>query len=303
MIYTITFNPAVDYVVHMDQLKFGLTNRSRGEEYYFGGKGINVSTVLSSLGCPTKALGFIAGFTGEAIEKGIRSLGIETDFIRLPDGISRINIKIKAEDETEINCQGPNIPQTAIEQLLEKTNKIQAGDTLVLAGSIPDSLPKDIYEHILERLKDKNIHFVVDATNKLLVNVLKYHPFLIKPNNYELGDIFGIELAKTDDEKIIHYAKKLQKMGARNVLVSLASKGSILVDENGEHHKMGVTPGKVINSVGAGDSMVAGFIAGYLEKQDYSYALKLGTVCGGATACSQGLATKEKIAELMDTIE
>lgn len=302
MIYTITFNPAIDYVVHMDKLKFGLTNRSSSEEYYFGGKGINVSTVLSNLGYPTKALGFVAGFTGNAIEQGINQMGIESDFIHLKEGISRINIKIKASEETEINCQGPDISKDDLQKLLKKTDSINSGDTLVLAGSIPTSLPKDIYEKILDRLKSRNIRFVVDATNELLLNVLKYHPFLIKPNNYELGEMFNTSINKDDDATIIKYAKELQKMGAVNVLVSLAEKGSILIDEYGNVNKMGVVPGKTVNSVGAGDSMVAGFIAGYEEKQDYGYALKLGTVCGGATACSQGLATKEKVAELLNTI-
>lgn len=302
MIYTVTFNPAIDYVVYMDKLQFGLTNRSSSEEYYFGGKGINVSTVLSNLGFENKALGFVAGFTGEAIENGIKKLGIKTDFIHLKNGISRINIKIKSTDETEINCQGPDISEEEIESLYAKTDLISNGDTLILAGSIPDSLPKDIYENIMERLKNKNIRIAVDATKNLLLNVLKYHPFLIKPNNYELGEMFGVEISKDDDEKIVKYAKELQKMGAVNVLVSLAGNGSILVDENGEYHKMGVAPVEVVNSVGAGDSMVAGFIAGYLQTKDYEYALKLGTACGGATAGSKGLATKEKIDELLNTI-
>ncbi|MCH5299892.1 MAG: 1-phosphofructokinase [Ruminococcus sp.] len=302
MIYTVTFNPAIDYVVHMDKMQFGLTNRSKSEEYYFGGKGINVSTVLTNLGFENKALGFVAGFTGETIEEGIKKIGIKTDFIHLKKGISRINIKIKDTEETEINCQGPDISQEEINSLYEKTDLIKDGDTLVLAGSIPDSLPKDIYENIMERLKDKDIKFVVDATKNLLLNVLKYHPFLIKPNNYELGEMFGVEIAKDDDEKIIKYAKELQKMGAINVLVSLAGNGSILVDENGNSHKMGVAPVKVVNSVGAGDSMVAGFIAGYQQTQDYGYALRLGTACGGATANSKGLATKEKVDKLLNLI-
>lgn len=302
MIYTVTFNPAIDYVVHMDKMQFGLTNRSKSEEYYFGGKGINVSTVLTNLGFENKALGFVAGFTGVTIEEGIKKIGIKTDFIHLKKGISRINIKIKDTEETEINCQGPDISQEEINSLYEKTDLIKDGDTLVLAGSIPDSLPKDIYENIMERLKDKDIKFVVDATKNLLLNVLKYHPFLIKPNNYELGEMFGVEIAKDDDEKIIKYAKELQKMGAINVLVSLAGNGSILVDENGNFHKMGVAPVKVVNSVGAGDSMVAGFIAGYQQTQDYGYALRLGTACGGATANSKGLATKEKVDKLLNLI-
>lgn len=302
MIYTVTFNPAIDYVVYMDKMQLGLTNRSNSEEYYFGGKGINVSTVLSNLGFENKALGFVAGFTGEAIEEGIKKIGIETDFIHLKNGISRINIKIKDKEETEINCQGPDISKEEINNLYNKTDLLKSGDTLILAGSIPDSLPKNIYENIMERLKDKEIKFVVDATKNLLLNVLKFHPFLIKPNNYELGEMFGIEIKNNDDEKIIKYAKKLQKMGAVNVLVSLAGNGSILVDENGNFHKMGIAPVKTVNSVGAGDSMVAGFIAGYLKTQNYDYALRLGTACGGATAGSKGLATKEKVDELLNKI-
>ncbi len=302
MIYTVTFNPAIDYVVYMDKMQLGLTNRSNSEEYYFGGKGINVSTVLSNLGFENKALGFVAGFTGEAIEEGIKKIGIETDFIHLKNGISRINIKIKDKEETEINCQGPDISKEEINNLYIKTDLLKSGDTLILAGSIPDSLPKNIYENIMERLKDKEIKFVVDATKNLLLNVLKFHPFLIKPNNYELGEMFGIEIKNNDDEKIIKYAKKLQKMGAVNVLVSLAGNGSILVDENGNFHKMGIAPVKTVNSVGAGDSMVAGFIAGYLKTQNYDYALRLGTACGGATAGSKGLATKEKVDELLNKI-
>ncbi len=302
MIYTITFNPAIDYVVYMDKMQFGLTNRSKSEEYYFGGKGINVSTVLSNLGFENKALGFVAGFTGKAIEEGMKKIGIETDFIHLKKGISRINIKIKDTEETEINCQGPNISEEELKCLFDKTDLIKDGDILVLAGSIPDSLPKDIYEKILERQKNKKVKFVVDATKDLMLNVLKYHPFLIKPNNYELGEMFGIEIKKDDDKKIHKYAKELQKMGAANVLVSLAGNGSILVDENKNFHKMGVAPVSVVNSVGAGDSMVAGFIAGYQQTGNYGYALKLGTACGGATANSKGLATKEKVDELIKFI-
>lgn len=302
MIYTVTFNPAIDYVVHMDKFEAGLTNRSCGEEYYFGGKGINVSSVLSTLGYENIALGFVAGFTGDAIEKGVKEQGVQTDFIHLKNGISRINVKIKCGDETEVNCQGPDIDENSLGELFNKIDGIGKGDTLVLAGSIPNTLPQNIYEKILERLQEKEVRVVVDATNDLLVNVLKYHPFFVKPNNYELGEIFGVEIEKDDYEKIVMYGKKLQEKGAVNVLVSLASKGSVLIDEKGEAHKMGVAPVKVVNSVGAGDSMVAGFIAGYLEKQDYDYALRLGTACGGATASLSGLATKERISELIETV-
>lgn len=301
MIYTVTFNPAIDYVMRLPELKTGLVNRSENEEIYFGGKGINVSIVLNELGIKTKALGFSAGFTGTAIEQGVNAQGIETDFVRLKSGCSRINVKIKAEQETEINGQGPEISDEAIELLFEKLDKINVGDTLVLAGSIPNTLPENIYEKILERLSGKEIRFVVDATKDLLVNVLKYKPFLIKPNNHELSEIFGVEIKTNED--IVKYAKKLQEKGAVNVLVSMAGNGSILVDENGKVHVMGVPDGKTVNSVGAGDSMVAGFIAGYTEKKDYRYALELGTASGSATAFSEGLAKKDDIYRLLRILQ
>ena len=296
MVYTVTFNPAVDYIVHTKQLIAGATNRSDSEEIYFGGKGINVSIVLSELGVKSKALGFVAGFTGEAIEKGVAEKGIDADFVHLNEGFSRINVKIKSGEETELNGQGPKITDEAIRELYAKLDEIQDGDTLVLAGSIPSSLPADIYERILERLSGKKIRAVVDATKDLLLNVLKYRPFLIKPNNFELGEIFGVEMKSTED--IVKYAGKLKEMGAQNVLVSMAGDGAVLRDENGKTHVCGVCRGKVKNSVGAGDSMVAGFVAG-CEKGDYEYALKLGTASGGATAFSEGLAEKDRIYELL----
>lgn len=296
MVYTVTFNPAVDYIVHTKQLIAGATNRSDSEEIYFGGKGINVSIVLSELGVKSKALGFVAGFTGEAIENGVAEKGIDADFVHLNEGFSRINVKIKSGEETELNGQGPKITDEAIRELYAKLDEIQDGDTLVLAGSIPSSLPADIYERILERLSGKKIRAVVDATKDLLLNVLKYRPFLIKPNNFELGEIFGVEMKSTED--IVKYAGKLKEMGAQNVLVSMAGDGAVLLDENGETHVCGVCRGKVKNSVGAGDSMVAGFVAG-CEKGDYEYALKLGTASGGATAFSEGLAEKDRIYELL----
>lgn len=299
MVYTVTFNPAIDYVVHTGEMKLGATNRSEREEMYFGGKGINVSIVLRELGIDSKAFGFTAGFTGEAIEKGLADVGIDTDFVRLEKGNSRINVKIKASEETELNGQGPDIDDKAISALFEKLDKLSDGDTLVLAGSIPSSLPADIYERILERLSGRNIRAVVDATKDLLLNVLKYKPFLIKPNNHELGEMFGVTL--NSDEEIETYARKLQEMGAVNVLISMAGDGAILIDEYGKMHRCGVCKGVVKNSVGAGDSMVAGFIAGVI-KGDYEYALKLGTAAGGATAFSDGLATKEEITELVKTL-
>ncbi len=299
MVYTVTFNPAIDYVVHTGEMKLGATNRSEREEMYFGGKGINVSIVLRELGIQSKALGFTAGFTGEAIEKGLADVGIDTDFVRLETGNSRINVKIKASEETELNGQGPDIDDKALSALFEKLDRLSDGDTLVLAGSIPSSLPSDIYERILERLYGRNIRVVVDATKDLLLNVLKYKPFLIKPNNHELGEMFGVTL--NSDEEIEKYARKLQEMGAVNVLISMAGDGAMLIDEFGKKHRCGVCKGVVKNSVGAGDSMVAGFTAGIING-DYEYALKMGTAAGGATAFSDGLATKEEITELVKTL-
>ena len=299
MVYTVTFNPAIDYVVRMDDLKLGEVNRASYEAMFFGGKGINVSIVLNELGIKSRTLGFTAGFTGEAIENGLRSMGIDADFVRLEKGNSRINVKIKANEETEINGQGPHIDDNALAALFEKLDSLKDGDTLILAGSIPNSLPSDIYEKIMQRLSGRNIKTVVDATKDLLLNVLKYKPFLIKPNNHELGEMFGIKLSTI--EEIEEYARKLQEKGARNVLISMAGDGALLVDENGKTHISGVCKGVVKNSVGAGDSMVAGFVAGSLDG-DYEYALKLGTAAGGATAFSDGLATKEKITELLNTL-
>ena len=301
MIYTVTFNPAIDYVIYVDDLKTGAVNRAIKEEVFYGGKGINVSVVLQRLGYVSSALGFIAGFTGDAIEKGIKESGIETDFIRLNEGFSRINLKIKSGEETELNGQGPYISREHIDQLFLKLGKLKANDTLVLAGSIPKCLPEDIYEQILMRLSNKGIRFVVDATKELLLNVLKYHPFLIKPNDIELGEMFSKEL-KTDKE-IIEHAKKLQKKGARNVLVSMAGNGSLLIDEEGGVTKTGVPKGRVINSVGAGDSMVAGFLAGYLKTESYEEALKLGAAAGSATAYSDGLCEKNDIDRLIKELK
>lgn len=300
MIYTVTFNPALDYVIRMESLKLGTVNRSSAEAVYYGGKGINVSTVLKNIGVDSVALGFVAGFTGKEIEEGVKNMGVATDFIKLPEGMSRINVKIKAEQETEINGQGPAISMEKVEKLFEKLDRLEKGDCLVLAGTIPASLPSDIYEQIMDRLKDKEIRIVVDATKDLLLNVLKYHPFLIKPNNHELGEMFGVVL-KTDEE-IVEYAKKLQERGARNVLISMAGDGAILLTETKEVYKMGVPKGTVVNSVGAGDSMVAGFVASYFKEHDYLKALKFGTVTGSATAFSEGLATMDKVEELLKTL-
>lgn len=300
MIYTVTFNPALDYVIRMESLKLGTVNRSSAEAVYYGGKGINVSTVLKNIGVDSVALGFVAGFTGKEIEEGVKNMGVATDFIKLPEGMSRINVKIKAEQETEINGQGPAISMEKVEKLFEKLDRLEKGDCLVLAGTIPASLPSDIYEQIMDRLKDKEIRIVVDATKDLLLNVLKYHPFLIKPNNHELGEMFGVVL-KTDEE-IVEYAKKLQERGAQNVLISMAGDGAILLTETKEVYKMGVPKGTVVNSVGAGDSMVAGFVASYFKEHDYLKALKFGTATGSATAFSEGLATMDKVEELLKTL-
>lgn len=298
MIYTVTLNPAIDYIMRMDELHMGITNRSNSEEYYCGGKGINVSLVLAELDIPSTALGFIAGFVGDAIDKWVANTYVTTDFIRLKSGISRINVKIKAGEETEINGQGPDIAEDELEALMMKVDHIQDGDTLVLAGSIPNTLPDDTYERMLERISEKDVRIVVDATKQLLVNSLKYKPFLIKPNKQELSEIFDVDVQTKED--IITYAKKLQDMGARNVLISLGGDGAMLVDEDGQIHEAGVIKEKVVNTVGSGDSMVAGFVAGYEMKNSYSYALTLGSVCGNATAFLPWLATKEKINELLE---
>ena len=301
MIYTVTFNPAIDYVVRLDApLEVGEVNRAGGEDCVLGGKGINVSGVLAQLDCPSVALGFVAGETGAWLERGLAVQGLHTDFVHLEQGMTRINVKIKAGQETELNGAGPDIPESAVRQLEEQLDALNENDILILAGSIPRSLPQDTYERLLARLQGKGVRAVVDATRDLLVNVLQYRPFLIKPNDHELGEIVGREL-KTDEE-IIAAARTLQEKGARNVLVSMAGDGALLVDENGKVHRIGCPKGKVVNSVGAGDSMVAGFVAGWMQTGSYDMALRLGTACGSATAFSLGLATREKIEELLKQI-
>ena len=300
MIYTVTFNPAIDYVVELVSFNIGEINRTTREYMNLGGKGVNVSRVLTNLEVPNVALGFVAGFTGDALRNGLERMGVKTDFISLEEGNTRINVNIKGVEETDINARGPEIPNSAIDELFKKLDNLQSGDTLVLAGSIPTSLPNDMYERIMERLYGKGIRFVVDATRDLLVKSLKYEPFLIKPNNHELGEIFGLEL--TTDNEIIYFARELMKQGAKNVLISMAGDGAILVDENDVAHKIGTPKGKVKNSVGAGDSMVAGFCAGYLEKGDYKYALRMGTAAGSASAFSESLATKQEVIDLLNKI-
>lgn len=293
MVYTITLNPALDYVLRVDNLQTKDINRASAEALYYGGKGINVSVILTRLGIENKALGFVAGFTGKQLEQMLNDDGICCDFNYLKNGHTRINVKIKADKELDVNANGPDISEAEIEELMQKLDEIKEGDFLVLAGSIPASLPDDIYERILQRLDGKGVNFVVDATGDLLKNVLKFKPFLVKPNHHELGDLFGV--TTSTDAEIEEYAKKLQQMGARNVLVSRAKDGAMLIDERGGVNKIGILEGKLVNSVGCGDSMVGGFVAGCIEKNDYAYALKLGSACGNATAFSPELATKEEI--------
>lgn len=293
MVYTVTLNPALDYVMQVEKLRYDDINRTTAEKIYYGGKGINVSVILSRLGIKNTALGFLAGFTGKELEKMLINDGINCDFNYLKSGNTRINVKIKADTQLDINADGPHINSADIEALLSKLEGIQSGDYLVLAGSIPANLPDDIYRRILLRVADRGVNVAVDATGDLLMNVLQYKPFLVKPNHHELGDLFGTTV--DTDEDIVRYAKRLQDMGAENVLVSRASKGAMLIDEYGNSHSIGVAPGELVNSVGCGDSMVAGFLAGYIGKNDYSYALKLGSACGNATAFSPELATKDEI--------
>lgn len=297
MIYTVTFNPSLDYVIQAEKLIPGKINRAVQEYIYPGGKGINVSVILSNLGHRSRALGFTAGFTGESLEKMLADYGCYTDFIRLDQGFTRINVKINAGEETEINGQGPEITQKALEELFEKLSELKEDDILVLAGSIPNTLPSDIYEKIMARLEHKKIHIAVDATKDLLLNVLKYHPFLIKPNNHELGEMFGVELHS--EEEIIEYAKKLQEKGAENVLVSMAGDGAVLLTKDGDVYTGKPPKGKVLNSVGAGDSMVAGFLTGYLNTGDYEKAFRLGIAAGSASAFQYWLASRENVIELL----
>ena len=300
MIYTVTFNPALDYVVKVNHFTLGKVNRTVQENIFCGGKGINVSALLANLGYESVALGFVAGFTGQEIERGVGRLGFRSDFIRVERGMSRINVKLKSDEESEINGMGPEITGQDVEALFEKLDRLREGDVLVLSGSIPASISDDIYERIMERLDGRGVRIAVDAEKDLLLNVLRYHPFLIKPNNHELGQMFGVRLES--EEEIVAYAEKLQERGAHNVLVSMAKDGAILVTEDGQVLRQGVAKGTVKNSVGAGDSMVAGFIAGYLEKADYGYALKLGTASGGATAFTEGIGTRDEIMRLLATL-
>lgn len=293
MIYTVTFNPSLDYIVSVENFQLGLTNRTSSELMLPGGKGVNVSTVLMNLGIENTALGFAAGFVGDEIVRQMEEMGVQNGFIRIEEGVSRINLKLKSIDGTEINGQGPVISPEHVEELMKQLDRLGEGDVLFLSGSIPSSMPDDAYQKIMERLDGRGVQIVVDATKDLLLNVLEYHPFLIKPNNHELGELFGVEL-KTREE-VIPYVKKLQEKGAVNVLVSMAGEGAVLIDANEDVYMAPTPKGTLVNGVGAGDSMVAGFMAGWLEKQDYEHAFCMGVSAGSASAFSEHLATKAEI--------
>lgn len=299
MIYTVTFNPSLDYIVSVNNFEIGTVNRTISEKILAGGKGINVSTVLQNLGHDNTALGFVAGFTGEEIKRLLTEKKVKSDFVSIDEGISRINVKLRSDTESEINGEGPNIKENDINQLYEKLDKLVENDILVLAGSIPGVIPDTIYMDIMEKMQKKNLKVVVDATKDLLINVLKFKPFLIKPNNHELGDMFGIILKNKND--VIEYAKKLQDKGAQNVLVSMAGEGAVLIADNGSVFVCDAPKGKLKNSVGAGDSMVAGFIAGYIETNNYKEAFKMGVSTGSASAFSEELATKEEVLNILNT--
>lgn len=303
MIYTVTFNPSLDYVISVDNFTGGTINRTKSERILPGGKGINVSIVLNNLGVENTAIGFIAGFTGEDIEQLLAEMGISAEFIKIKEGLSRINVKLYSDmgtsnEETEINGRGPEISNADIEKLYAKLDVLTTEDILVLAGSIPVTIPNHIYMSIMKRLQGRGIRIVVDATGELLKNVLPYHPFLIKPNHHELGELFGVGIR--DKKDAIFYAKKLQEQGAGNVLVSMAGEGAVFVGEDGSVHQMEAPKGVVKNSVGAGDSMVAGFLAGYLKHGDYEKAFRMGTCAGSASAFSDALATEQEVLALLD---
>lgn len=298
MIYTVTFNPSLDYIVKVDDLALGAVNRVSSEVIMAGGKGINVSIVLKNLGHESRALGFLAGFTGDEIARQLEERGVACDFIRVKEGMSRINVKIASQQETEVNGMGPDIDFSDVEALFDRLDALVAGDILIISGSVPAALPQDIYERILARLEGRGVDIVVDATRDLLLNVLAYRPFLIKPNNHELGDIFGVELSRR--EEVVPYAKMLQERGARNVLVSMAGEGAVLVGEDGSVLMSESPRGQVVNSVGAGDSMVAGFVAGYLEGDgSFERAFRMGLCTGSASAFSLELATRDDVEALL----
>ncbi|MVX65837.1 1-phosphofructokinase [Clostridium chromiireducens] len=300
MINTITLNPSLDYIVKVDSFKVDSLNRIAEERIYAGGKGINVSIVLKNLGVANTALGYVAGFTGDEILRQIESHGVTCDFIKLKEGFSRINVKLKSDGETEINGSGPDIKNEDLKILHEKLSHLTKGDFLILSGSIPNSVPDDIYESIMSSLADRGVEFIVDATKDLLLKVLKFKPFLIKPNHHELAEMFDVELKS--DEDIIKYGRKLQEMGAKNVLISMAGDGAILLPENSEPIKREVPKGELKNSVGAGDSMVAGFLCGYLKNKDIDEAFKMGIATGSASAFSEELATRDEVDNLLKQI-
>ncbi len=297
MIYTLTFNPSLDYILTVPDFTCGIVNRTTEEVIFPGGKGVNVSMVLNNLGVENTALGFLAGFTGDKLKEMLEEKGIRTEFLPIRKGMTRINVKLRSGQETEINGQGPSIGKEDIEKLYGRLDRLKEGDMLVMAGSIPDVMPGTMYMDIMERLQEKNLKIIVDATKDLLANVLQYRPFLIKPNNHELGDIFGTEIK--GKEEAVYFAKQLKEKGAENVLVSMAGDGAVLVAEDGNVYQSEAPEGKVVNSVGAGDSMVAGFIAGYLEYGDYEKAFRMGVFTGSASAFSKELATKREVLTLM----
>ena len=301
MIYTVTLNPSIDYVIKVDKLTTGNINRVNEEHVYPGGKGINVTRILKSLDNDNIALGFVSGFTGDYIINSLQELNLKSDFIKVKEGFTRINVKVKSKEETEINGQGPKISEEELNQFYKVIDKLVDGDILILSGSIPSCLDERLYESIMKKVEDRDIKVIVDATKNLLLNVLKYKPFLIKPNNHELAEMFNVELNSTED--VVFYARKLKEMGAQNVLISMGKDGALLVTENDEVFASSVAKGEVVNSVGAGDSMVAGFIAGYLKSNSYEEALRLGAASGGATAFSSDLATREFIDKLVDEIK
>lgn len=300
MIYTVTFNPSLDYIVSVDNFQMEMTNRTSSELLLPGGKGINVSTVLGNLGMENTALGFVAGFTGEEIVRRLGAMGVKTDFLPIQEGFSRINVKLQSSEGTEINGSGPYISEENVALLMNKLSALENGDVLFLAGSIPPSMPNDIYRTIMAALEGKDVKIVVDATKDLLLNVLEYHPFLIKPNHHELGEIFQVTLSTRDD--VIPYGRKLQEMGARNVLISMAGKGAVLIAEDGQILQAPAPKGTLVNGVGAGDSMVAGFMAGWLQKQDYTHAFHMGISAGSASAFSENLATAAEIEAIYKTL-
>ena len=300
MIYTITFNPALDYISQVENFEIGKINRTKTEKILPGGKGLNVSTVLKNLGIESTALGFIAGFTGDELKTDIEQRGIKTDFIKVANGITRINVKISSKEETALNGNGPEITEEDIKKLLVKIEKIKKEDMVILAGNIPKCINNNIYEIICKILEQNDVRFIVDATKELLMNVLKYKPFLIKPNKEELEETFKEKI--DTKEEIVAHAKKLQSMGAQNVLISLGGDGAILVTTNDEVYFSKAPKGKVVNTVGAGDSMVAGFIAGYEKNGDFEQAFKMGIATGSASAFSMNLATAEEVASLLKEI-